>query len=83
MVERLPARRRLNDGWHSVVGRFGSVQTLVVLTLFYVVLIGPVTVVTTVFRRDLLGKRGLRREGTAWGDADTAEPDLERAKLTT
>lgn len=82
-MDRLPARRRLIEGWRSVAGRFGGVQTLVVLALFYVVLIGPVTLVTAVFRRDLLGKRGMWREGTAWGEADTAAPDLERAKLTT
>ncbi len=81
-MDRVPVRRRLIGGWQSVAGRFGSVQTLVILALFYVVLIGPVTLVTAVFRRDLLGKRGLWRDGTAWGNADSAAPDLERAKLT-
>ena len=34
-------------------------------------------------RRDLLDKRGLGKRGSAWQDADSAAPDLERAKLTT
>ena len=33
-------------------------------------------------RRDLLDKRRLRAPGSAWRDADSARPDLERAKLT-
>jgi hypothetical protein len=32
-------------------------------------------------RRDLLERRGLRAGGTAWRDADSARPDLERARL--
>ena len=40
-------------------------------------------IVTFVARRDLLHKRGLRATGSAWLDADSAAPDLERAKLTT
>lgn len=74
--------RRLLDGWYVVSGRFGGVQTLVILAFFYVVLIGPVAFVSLVARRDYLSKRGLHADGTAWGDADTGGADLERAKLT-
>ena len=31
----------LYDGWMRIVGRFAFVQTLVILTIFYGVLIGP------------------------------------------
>ncbi len=75
--------RRLFDGWNAVVGRFGFVQTLVILALFYAVLIGPVALMAGLARRDLLDKRGLGSRGSAWQDADSAAPDLERAKLTT
>ena len=75
--------RRLLDGWNAVVGRFGFVQTLVILALFYAVLIGPVALMAWLARRDLLDKRGLGKRGSAWQDADSAAPDLERAKLTT
>jgi hypothetical protein len=74
--------RRLLDGWTRIAGRFGSVQTLVILALFYLVLIGPVSLVQTLARRDPLQKRGLNADGSAWNEADTAKPDLERAKLT-
>ena len=73
--------RRLLNGWMAVAGRVGFVQTLMLLVIFYICLIGPAWVVTTVARRDLLTKRGLHAPGTAWLEADSAEPDLERAKL--
>lgn len=73
--------RRLLDGWGAIVARFGFVQTLVILALFYALLLGPVGLGMRLARRDLLHKRGLRSEGTAWSDADSAKPDLERAKL--
>ena len=75
--------RRLLDGWNAVVGRFGFVQTLVILALFYTVLIGPVALMAWLARRDLLKKRGLGSRESAWQVADSAAPDLERAKLTT
>jgi len=76
-----PIGRRLLAGWMAIAGRFGFVQTLMILVIFYATLIGPASLLTKIGRRDFLSKRGLRAEGSAWIDADTAEPDLERAKL--
>ena len=73
--------RRLRNGWMAIAGRFGFVQTLMLLTLFYVFLIGPTWIVTAIARRDFLTKRGLRAPGSAWSGADTSGADLERAKL--
>ncbi len=67
----------------AIAGRFGYVQTLVILALVYGVLIGPVGLVLAAARRDPLDKRQLRATGSAWQEADSAAPDLERAKLTT
>jgi hypothetical protein len=50
---------------------------------FYALLLGPVALGATLARRDLLDKRRFRSGGTAWQEADSAKPDLERAKLTT
>jgi hypothetical protein len=79
----IPLRRRLLNGWLVIAGRFGAVQTLLVLALFYLVLIGPVAVVMAVARRDRLDKRSPRGGGSAWRPADSAGADLERAKLST
>ena len=73
--------RQLLNGWMAIAGRFGTVQTVMILVLTYAMLIGPVGLGIAIFRGDLLDKRGLKRAGSAWQDADTAEPDLERAKL--
>jgi len=73
--------RRLTGGWMAIVARFGFAQTLVILSLFYALLLGPVALALGLARRDLLERRGLRAGGSAWRDADTAAPDLERARL--
>jgi hypothetical protein len=73
--------RKLSQGWMAVVGRFGFCQTLVVLALFYTVLIGPVALAMGLARRDYLDKRSPRDGDSAWREADSAKPDLERAKL--
>ena len=73
--------RRLLDGWMTIAARFGSVQTLMILAMTYVLLIGPVSLVLAIGRNDPLAKRGLRKLESAWLDADSAKPDLERAKL--
>lgn len=73
--------RRLYRGWLLVAARFGEVQTLIVLTLVYSLVIGPFALGIAVARRDLLHKRGLGAPQSAWGDADTVvKPDLERAR---
>jgi hypothetical protein len=72
--------RRLLDGWAAIAARFGTVQTLLLMVLFYAILIGPPGLVAALVRRDFLGKRGLRGPGSAWLEADTAKPELERAK---
>jgi len=80
-TERLPVDQRLFQGWLLITARFGFVQTLVILALFYVFLIGPVAFGSALGRADFLQKRGLRQGATAWNPADSAKPDLERAKL--
>ncbi len=73
--------RHLLNGWMAIAGRFGTVQTLMILVLTYAMLIGPVGLGIAICRGDLLAKRGLKHAGSAWQDADSAKPDLERAKL--
>jgi hypothetical protein len=73
--------RRLLAGWMVISARFGSAQTLVILALFYALLLGPAALVVSLARHDLLERRWLRSQGSAWRDADSARPDLERARL--
>lgn len=73
--------RRLLNGWMVIAARFGYVQTLMLLVFTYAILIGPVGIAVFIGRGDMLSKRGLKAAGSAWLEADTAKPDLERAKL--
>ncbi len=80
MSEQVSVGRRRLDGWLAIAGRFGSAQTTLLLVLFYGVLIGPAGLAMAIGRSDPLGRRSC--DGSAWSEADTAKPDLERAKLT-
>ena len=75
---RKPFYRRLYEGWLVIAGHFGEVQTHVILFFSYVLAIGPAAVIMR--RKDLLAKKQLRSGPTAWNDADSVLPDLERAK---
>lgn len=76
-----PLWRRPYEGWLLIAAKFGEVQTLIIVALVYVLVIGPMSIVMKVGRADPLHKRNLRSDGSAWFDADsTAAPELERAK---
>ncbi len=79
--EQTPLWRRLLNGWMAIAGRFGGVQTLLLLVLFYLVLIGPVSIVQALGRRDQLDKRALWHKESAWRESESGGTDLERAKL--
>jgi hypothetical protein len=81
MESSVPFWRRLYEGWLVIAAHFGEVQTLIVVSLVYLLGIGPMSVIVALTRRDLLHKRALRGPDSAWQDADTvSSPDLERAK---
>ncbi len=75
--------RKLLDGWTVIAMRFGAVQTLLILALFYVTLIGPASIAVALARRDHLDKRSLHAAGSAWKPSESGGTDLERAKLLT
>jgi hypothetical protein len=79
--EQTPLWRTLLNGWMAIAGRFGGVQTLLILVLFYLILIGPISIIQVVGRRDQLDKRALWRKESAWQESDSGGNDLERAKL--
>lgn len=74
-------RRRLYLGWLELAAHFGEIQTLLIVCVVYVFVLGPMAVLATLGRRDLLAKRGFAATASAWSDADSvSNPDLERAK---
>lgn len=74
-------RLRLGHGWMAIVARFGHAQTLVMLGFLYAFLIGPAALIVALLGRDLLEKRSPQGAPSAWRDADSSAPSLERAKL--
>lgn len=73
--------RRLRQGWLELAAHFGEVQTLLIVCVVYLFMIGPTALIATLAGRDLLAKRGFEGSASAWNDADSvSNPDLERAK---
>ena len=73
--------RRLYQGWLELAAHFGEVQTLLIVCVVYVFVLGPMALIATLTGRDLLAKRGFAGAASAWNDAESvAKPDLERAK---
>ena len=73
--------RRLYEGWLVIAAHFGEVQTLVIVCVVYVFVLGPLAGGAAAARRDLLAKRGFGEARSAWLPADSvASPDLERAR---
>jgi hypothetical protein len=73
--------RRLYEGWLVIAAHFGEIQTLVIVGVVYVFVLGPLATGAAAARRDLLAKRGFGEARSAWAPADTIPaPDLERAK---
>jgi hypothetical protein len=73
--------RRLYLGWLQLAAHFGEIQTLLIVCVVYVFVLGPMAVLAAITGRDLLAKRGFDAAASAWSDADSvSNPDLERAK---
>ena len=53
--------RRLYHGWLELAAHFGEIQTLLIVCVVYVFVLGPMAVLATLTGRDLLAKRGFER----------------------
>ena len=73
--------RRLQQGWLELAGHFGEIQTLLIVCVVYLLVLGPISLVATLSGRDLLVKRGFDGPASAWLESDSvSSPDLARAK---
>jgi hypothetical protein len=75
-----PFWRCFYAAWLAIAARFGHVQTLLILAIFYAFILGPISLGIAISRGDLLAKRGMWTSGSTWRKADSARPDLERAR---
>ena len=60
----------------AIVGRF---QTRILLTVFYVLVVGPASLIAKLFRHDPLNRR-IDKDADYWKDHDATGSDLERAR---
>ncbi len=70
---------RLWRGWMAFAHLLGIVNTKVLLTIFYVLVIGPTWFVTTLFGVDTLGVRD-RRAASFWRRSDRRLDATESSK---
>jgi hypothetical protein len=76
-AEGIPLRRRLYDKWIAFARVLGRINTVVLLTLVYLVVLGPVALVSRILRKDFLD-RGLDARPSYWEDREEEEHTLER-----
>ena len=70
--------RKLWAGWMAFARWLGRVQTVLLLSIVYYVVLGPTGLIARVFRRDLLGLR--QPSGpTYWKELSDTTTNLERA----
>ena len=66
------------EAWKRLAHKIGRVQTIILLTIFYFIIIVPLGSVFLVFSWDPLRvHRRSRKAQSNWLEVDTGEPDLE------
>jgi hypothetical protein len=71
--------RKLVDFWLRFARILGKANTFLLLTIMYVVVIGPGALVLKVFRKDLLDRNHEERE-SYWYDKAAVHQDVEHSK---
>ncbi len=69
---------RIYKGWMAFARALAFVNTRILLTLFFIIVIGPIALVLKVFRNDFLDRK-FRSSGTYWKTRDPQEHTLEHA----
>ena len=70
--------KNLWAAWKSLAHKIGRVQTVILLTIFYFVIIVPIGSVFRLFGWDpLRAGRSQRKADSNWLTVETGEPDLE------
>lgn len=71
--------KKLVDYWLRFARILGRANTFLLLTIMYVVVIGPGAVLLKVFRKDLLDRKHEKRE-SYWYDKAAVHQDVEHSK---
>ena len=71
---------RIKDGWMLFARTLGRVTTIILLTLVYLVIIGPMALLVKILRKDLLQKKKNATLTSYWRERASNEPTIERHK---
>lgn len=73
--------KRLWEGWKKIAIKIGRFQTMMIVSLFYILVISPIGLTFKLFAWDPLdSKKSKRREGTNWKSVERKENDLVSIK---
>ena len=65
--------------WKKVAAIIGRFQTRILLTVFYVAVVGPASLLGKILRHDPLNRR-IDKDAGYWKDHEATGSDLERAR---
>lgn len=72
--------KRIWSGIKAFSKKVAYVQSLIILTLFYFLVIGPFSITLRVFGKDLLDKRWKDNKTSYWVKKEKVEVNLENAR---
>lgn len=70
---------KLYGWWMAFARLLGTVNTILLLTLIYLLIIGPAWVVQRILRKDPLGRK-IPKEGSFWLEKPPLEHSLEETR---
>jgi hypothetical protein len=70
----------IKDGWYLFARTLGRVNTVILLTLIYVLIIGPMALIAIILRKDPLRRKKHSMKTSYWHDRVPSEPTIERQK---
>lgn len=72
--------KKIWSGIKAFSKKVAYVQSLIILTLFYFLVIGPFSIVLRFFGKDLLNKRWKDKKSSFWMKKEESEVNLENAR---
>jgi hypothetical protein len=71
----------IKNGWLLFARILARVNTIILLTLIYVVIIGPMALILRILRKDPLQKKKNSLITSYWHERASSEPTIERHKF--
>ena len=69
---------RVKEGWLFISRILGRVSTMILLTIIYVLVIGPMALGAKIFQKDLLQRKFDPEKNSYWRDRVSDVPNIER-----